>query len=33
LFAALFSLQQNPSALASLGIDTETAKGLLKGFF
>ena len=33
LFAALFSLQQNPSALVSLGISTETAKWLLKWFF
>lgn len=33
LFAALFSLQNNPSALSWLGIDTNTAKGLLQGFF
>lgn len=33
LFAALFSLQNNPSALSWLGIDTNMAKGLLQWFF
>lgn len=33
LFAALFSLQSNPGALAWLGIDASTAKTLLQAFF
>ena len=33
LFAALFSLQNNPSALVSFGISTNTAKSLLQWFF